>query len=732
MISVKDKIDVRIEHICTGTSTLESLPYLVEAQRQSDRRGERNTWVLVGSITEEIFLVNQIRFMRSKGSQEEGGDDDEDGGDWGVKCTEHIDDLSPGDDCVVITTTEHALARLMAAEGAVPAQFSNRMTFIFDMGWGNLTTKAAYAYNRVVRFVFDSSETSDHFICTISSDSTGPFNIDWTARQQDCRAILEDEAATPIVFWDETEEPGLAMDQILEDLQGGEKGRAVILIDHLDALHLEKIGPELDKHCSVLSRSDTPLITLSKLLNPSKHVMTNGAELTYLGTIADTTHVILYPMREGSVWDKETSQVVFEPGRFMRPMAELKHAMCWRGQVKPREIHYLGPSSVYDRLEDEPIDSMVYTSHFDNHVLTSLSIWPELPVASLPLKVGRNADLTEERLRRLMYKGLLEVDEKRRPASAPEGLLRCHSFLKLTLLGRTVSELVDPYVTGIDSVHAACLVGQLFMKMRTVSAAVMDAVCSLAVVLTSKSGVTYIDAVIKPKPTYREYTDNPDSVASEHCHRGPIWLAVCVWHFTLIDDRWKDATKPSIRGTEHMRESTVVSGRRMTLWYKDTFAWEAVSNRVMQLLDSCGVEVKYAEEEHNLAPEELLVVEDMLVTAFMDKLAFVFVPARDGAFGYSMTTMAELVRPSDEQMRLIDMKRCWEEDKAAVGQETPGIYCIFTHCRMDCVDGQDVTRPYDLTHVSTAAVRRALDRVDAPMIARDLFSKIETGYKVET
>ncbi|KAH8757634.1 hypothetical protein F5883DRAFT_525622 [Diaporthe sp. PMI_573] len=331
-----------------------------------------------------------------------------------------------------------------------------------------------------------------------------------------------------------------------------------------------------------------------------------------------------------------------------------------------------------------------------------------------------------------MYKGLLEVDKARDPTPRPEGLPLYYSFLKLTLLGRVVSELVNPYLIAIDSAHAACLVGQLFVKMRRTSAAVIDAVCSLAVVLTSKGSLTYIDSVIKPKDTFKEYTDNPDSLASAHCHRGPIWLAVCVWHFTLTDEDWKTATNPRLRGTEFIGNSVHANSRKMVLWFEPTYKWEYAANNVKNVFDSCDVGLEYAGVEHRLSPEELLEVEVMLVTAFMDKLAFVFVPARDGAFGCSVTTMQELARPTDEQMRLINPEKCWEEDKAAVGQETLGIYCIFTHCRMYYyVDGRAVARPYDLTHVSTAAVRKALDKVDEPMIAGNLLSKIRTNYKLE-
>jgi hypothetical protein len=80
--------------------------------------------------------------------------------------------------------------------------------------------------------------------------------------------------------------------------------------------------------------------------------------------------------------------------------------------------------------------------------------------------------------------------------------------------------------------------------MRRTLAAVIDTVCSLAVVLTSNATVTYIDSVMKPKETFKGYTDKEDSWPSEHSHKGPVWLAVSVWHFTLTDEGWKTATNP--------------------------------------------------------------------------------------------------------------------------------------------------------------------------------------------
>lgn len=731
MVPAEDQSGVRIEHVFTGASTMSPLPHLVDAQRRSDQRKGRDTWVLVGSVPEETLLINHLRSILSNRAQEEGNNDNHDGGRWGVRCTQDIEQLPPDHDCFVVTTTEYMLIHLMTAKKTTPTQFSDKMTFIIDLGWGNLTMKAAYAYDRLVRFVFDNKEISSHLICTISSDMVGPFNRDWVARKQDCNVIMKDEVPPSITFWEETNEPLLAMDKIIEDLKHGKEGRAIILMEHKDALRLETIGPDLNDQCHFLSLSDGPNQTLEGLPNTSKHVITNGVELTYLGNIPGATHLLLYPFRQGLVWDRETNQIAFQSSGFRRPKAELRYAMSWRGRGRAPEIHYLATSGLFDNLEEGPIDSMVYTSHFDNHVLSSLSVWPEFPVAKLPLRVGRNPDLTELRLRWLVCKGLLEVDQTRGPHRAPAGLVRFHNHLKLTLLGRAVSKLVNPYITAIDSVHAACLVGQLFLKTQRTSAAVVDAVCSLAVVLTSNRCVTHIDDVIKPKETFKSYTDNPKSLASEHCHRGTIWLAVCVWHFTLTDDNWQAATNSMIRQTVDMRDSTQANGRTLVLWYRPTFEWEGVADRVKHLFANCGVRVDYADAAHRLSPREVLEVEDMLVTAFIDKLVFVYVPARDGAFGYSMTTMTELQRPSDEQMRLIDLEKCWEEDKAAVGHETSGIYCIFTHCRMIGAGIRAVPQPYDLTYVSTAAVRRALERINEPMVDRCLFSKIETDYKVD-
>lgn len=731
MVPAEDQSGVRIEHVFTGASTMAPLPHLVDAQRRSDQRKGRDTWVLVGSVPEETLLINHLRSMLSSRAQEEGNNNNHDEGRWGVRCTQDIEQLPPDHDCFVVTTTEYMLIHLMTAKETTPTQFSDKMTFIIDLGWGNLTMKAAYAYDRLVRFVFDNKETSSHLICTISSDMIGPFNKDWVARKQDCKVIMKDEVPPSITFREETNEPLLAMDEIIEDLKRGKEGRAIILMEHKDALRLETIGPDLNDQCHFLSLSDGPNQTLEGLSNTSKHIITNGVELTHLGNIPGATHLILYPFRQGLVWDRETNQIAFQSSGFRRPKAELRYAMSCRDMKEVPEIHYLGPSRFFNMLEDEPIDSMVYTSHFDNHVLSSLSLWPEFPVTDLPLKIGRNPDLIELRLHWLICKGLLEEDETRVPRRAQMGLLRSYSFLKLTLLGRTVSKLVDPYITAIDSAHAACLVGQLFVNMRKTSAAVVDAVCSLAVVLTSRSGVTYIDAAIKPEEGFNSYMENPDSLASELCHRGAIWLAVCVWHFTLTNGLWKAATSPYLRVTNRVGQSTRVNCDTMVLWYEHTFAWESVANKLEHLFNKSDVKVRYAGEEHKLSPEELLDVEDMLVTAFMDKLAFVFVPARDGPFGYSMTTMTELERPTDEQMRLINLDKCWEEDKAAVGQDTPGIYCIFTHCRMQHAGGRAVATPYDLTYVSTEAVRRALDRANVPMKDGCLFSKIETDYKLD-
>lgn len=725
-----DGEELRIEHVYTGDSTVEPLPYLVDAQRRSDQQQGRNTWVLLGSETEEAFLINELRSIFRGRAQEEGNNDGNDGGRWGVRCTQDIDRLSPDEDCVMVTTTECAIVHLMAADGTTPTQFSNKMTFMIDLGWGNLTIKAAYAYDRLLKFVYNKKRSS-HIICTISSDTIGPFNEDWVACRQNCCMTTSDGKPPRVKFWEDINQPLVAMDEMIEELQRINKSRAVILMEYKDALRLETIGNDLNERCHFISLEDTPMETFRGVSDTSKHVIANGGEMNYLGNIPGVTHVILYPFRQGLVWDRDTNQLAFQGRAVERSMAELRYAMSWRGRGRAPEIHYLATSELFDDLEEDPIDSMVYTSHFDNHVLSSLSVWSEFPVAKLPLRVGRNPDLTELRLRWLVCKGLLEVDQTRGPRRAPAELIRFHSHLKLTLFGRVVSELVNPYITAIDSVHAACLVGQLFAKMHRTSAAVVDAVCSLAVVLTSNQCVTHIDDVIKPKETFKSYTDNPESLASEHCHRGTIWLAVCVWHFTLTDDNWQAATNQTIRRTDEMRDSTRANGRTLVLWYRPTFEWEGVAARVKHVFTSCGVRVDYADAAHRLSPQEVLEVEDMLVTAFIDKLVFVYVPAREGPFGYSMTTLTELQRPSDEQMRLIDLEKCWEEDKAAVGHETAGIYCIFTHCRMIDAGGRAVPQPYDLTYVSTAAVRRALEIIDAPMVDRCLFSKIQTDYKLD-
>lgn len=726
---------VRIEHICTGESTVEPLPYLVNAQRRSDRRGGGDTWVVVGSDTEEAFLVGDLRPKLATGRREYGEvTNSGHGKQWDVRSSRDIEDLTPGADCVVVTTAQHLLCRLVAASarGSAPKQFSNNMTFMLNMGWGNMSLGQAVAYDRLVKLIFDTKDSSDRRICTISSGRYCPFGEALVERRQDCRVLAEDEGVgVTAIQCSNEKDPDKAMYDIIEGLKGGSKNRAIMLIDYEDAETLKRVGPVLGKRCHDFSPFLQQRDVQNKKSHSARHAVLDGIELTYLGALDDLTHLLIYPYRDASVWDKVTGQIMNTPRLGRRSKAELKYATCWRGTGAAPEICYLGSGEEFDGLPEEPEHLMIHTQHFDSLVLSCLSVWPNLAVAQLPLKLMENALLTEERLRRLKHKGLLVVDESREKMPRAQGLFLCYSFLKLTARGSMASALLSPYALQMDSIHAASLLAQLLEKTSGVSPSVVNAVCSLAVVLDGIHGATYIDRVVRPNSDYKDYRDYPYSLAFDYCHRGPIWVAVCVWHYTRVNKGWLAVTATEHRSGGTVPNSIEANGCTLDLHCQETFNWEKTKITVDNVLRGLDVQVQWTARDHKLTLKELLDVEEMLVTAYMDKLAFISMPAGNGPFGYILTTGAELEKPTDEQMRLIDLDKCWEEEKKAAGQDTPGLFCVFTYHRKTCKDGREMRLPGDLTHVSMVAVGRALRKLDAPMFDGDIFSKIKMDYVLD-
>lgn len=717
---------VRIEHVCTSGSRMEPLPVLVDSQRRADRRAGRDTWVVLGSSTEVSLLASFLMWMNKSGEPGELRHDDDEGM-WHVRSTMHMDELTPGTDCVMITTVEELNNLIILAEGRVPRQFSPRTTFLLNLGWGHLGLVAAMAYNRLVRLMFNAKDTSDHCICTISTARDGPFNSEWVGRRQMHKQIPNEKHEE--IRWSSAGEIFKDMDELADSISEETLGRAIIFMDHDAAQqHLPKISPKFKERCCTFTQSDMP--GDAKNMDPDcwKHAVISGQELTFLGFLPNLTHILICPLRDGWVWDEELSQVVLGLQMVMRSKAEVWSAMCWRRLERAPEVHFLGLEDDFEFSPDEPADLMAHTVYFDHLVLSFLSTWSGFSADRWPLRIGGNVYLIEERLRRLIHKGL--VEDPSAETTDPHGQLLSRKVLQLTERGDIARALSDPHTIQIDSMHSACLLAQLVERSSTATSAMTDAVCSMAVVLNGFDGATYINKIMQPNDAYQSYLDGWRSVAFEHSYKGPILLAICVWHSLRTGTEMAMALKPHLQGGSLI--SPYIDKSCMTIGFMLAVEWEHTSKRLEEPLRRVGVEVEYGAQQHRLAPDEYLDVEEMLVTAFMDKLAFINMPVGDGPFGYLVATGAELGKPSDQQMRLIDMDKCWNAEKKDEQGGPHGIFCIFTYHVSYVNDMKHVHTPYDITYVSTAAVARALRKVNAPMDLESLLTKIRTWYKVNS
>lgn len=460
---------------------------------------------------------------------------------------------------------------------------------------------------------------------------------------------------------------------------------------------------------------------------PRLNVVLSGV-LPYIGRIPNLGDVFLDSHRPGWMVDDVAGQTAIAQV-VPRSQHEVRQAMHLRNELGELGQHILCWPLDEGELESLPKkhQALCCVADLDQLLLMYICIHSGQGQRLLDMSAVLPRErplLLGERLRRLNEKGLIHG------ATPGQGLDRgvlLHDVLQLTSRG---SDVVRMFLDRtLESVHSACLVAQWSSLPKT--PAVADAIFSLATVLETQNYSTTLDSVIiLVKPEYTELgLDEPVAGVAEPLYRrGPVWLAILLWHRMRVDRTWrpKDHRTLTLMNFHEPRAHAVSKGR-ITFDRIMSFAWDDVWSGLARYRDADLI--PEARGDLRLTKPELHLVEKAIVRAFLHNLAWVNMKTRE-PFAYDLTSQRALQSPGDSGLNQLCVEECWQLAKDEKGADVAGFFGFYT-CLARDGDGssQDPYTwvPTDLTYVSSKAVKEVLAEV-APMDPKqDLISRLHTG-----
>lgn len=269
--------------------------------------------------------------------------------------------------------------------------------------------------------------------------------------------------------------------------------------------------------------------------------------------------------------------------------------------------------------------------------------------------------LLDQCLRRLRDRRLL-LDTPTGPNQSGGDLL--HSNLWLTDLGEDVLTITKD--RALQSIHAKSLVAQLLPAVRdgniswlSGSPAVADAILSLATIIETNDHMTLIEViVVDVAEEYAEvgFEGRTTGIAAELYRRGPVWLAVLLWHRMRQDESWRPVDRAVCTHKDFAGKFVRwVSNNKIAIDRMASFGWDDIWDRLRRY---GGELVPKQNDDLRLDEEELHSVEKAVVRAFLHNLAWVHMPKRTVDFAYDLAAKRALQLPRQTQLHQLSPDHC--------------------------------------------------------------------------
>ncbi|KAG8166206.1 hypothetical protein KVR01_004758 [Diaporthe batatas] len=321
------------------------------------------------------------------------------------------------------------------------------------------------------------------------------------------------------------------------------------------------------------------------------------------------------------------------------------------------------------------------------------------------------------------------------PRADRESYLELYERMTLTPLGRTTAVVL---MKGVRSLHSAHLLAQLLdteqetQALNKTSSPVVEAILALSVLTeVNASDITTLFPCIKVEDWSRGdmawYDNKFRGISKRVVGRGPLWLAVGLWHILMTDN--------SLRGPlSHLNEASIsIHVEKTTQWDLRLSKLSKICTTLLDMdkVDGLGLSP--------LTDEEFMAVEVALVRAFMDRIVVVEYHEAvnaEGARGWKyqawdLASGQSLGMPPLSQNFHVWWDYCHRIEETAAGEKSPVIFCVYSfliYCIQSVDDGSSpkVRAPLDATYVSGRAVRLAFEGTDSHAKVSDPMSYIES------
>lgn len=730
------------EQVVMKSSTADGFACVLLKQWREDTSSspQRDTWGVVGTPLEAGLVYRDLEGGHiSDGSAQAIPE--------GQLAT--LDTYEAGKGQMIITTFEDvARSALMALTGS--ARLPENVSVVMNFGYGSVTFAMAVASTSLVKLISNSLAGGNNTlaVCTVCNSNTGFFGR-WPPRM--VHEIDSEEANMDRYEWrpSPTGAGGEQQAQEGEEIQSafgpfkraclGERGekRMVLLMDLPYDLVMDidlKSHIRWQRHCS-----EAWVYTCKYELRDD----TKGANIAintgidYVGPIKNVGRVLIHKHARGFVHDSESSQMVVSCYA-RRSRSEIEYASRLRGVAEPPPQVYCDMTlSESQGAPQMPSTSPAHTVDLPRLLLVYIHTWAGagLPVADMPATLPPDEHTVEEQLRRLAVKGLVEVLA---PPSKPHGAVGrrlLYSVLGLTTAGEDTAAMI--LYGNIESIHVAHLLAQILGNGVQTTAAAEDAALNIASVLETAEGITKLAAIVDTRGSSRQSLGEIKAMglfrggAASSVGRGPLWVSIALWHNMRMDKNFRaEMSVYSTGGSHVVLDLLAGSGKPNVLQIHRprSFEWDET---LRQLREKIG---KNKDSEYlfqdGLSKEDLLHMEQALVRAYLDKLAYIPLSQdirNETPFAYDLTSNRPLEMPDGAQKWQLDEEYCRDLDRLPNGQRPPGIFCFYTWLELEQDEsGRSKWSPQDMTHVSWEAVYRVLSESKDCHERQDLLSKIQT------
>lgn len=699
----------RIEHVRIRGYAVDAIARVVAQQWRQDEA--RAVWVVAGTTQESWFLYEDIL---AEGLAEAS-----------VKFVRAPDDLQ-GEGGVCVLSYELMKGLLFAHRArhgswAVPGDFPRNITVVLNFGMVDTSFDMAMCFailataiTRLPGFLLVVVSMKEATLPGLGTPSLARIQEVVVAREE------EEEPVEETCKWDD-------QGDIHEDFAYAvPRSTALTDINEFEAVTDAQSFLVLGAAEGRPNRSQEPLLS----------VLIHGI-MPYLARLPGTGDLFLNPYRQGWVVDDELGQAVMATvvPRSQHEMRQAMHLRNERGRLAMSVTCYgEREAGGWHVSSPEQHPGSYYAADLDRLLLLYLSVGSgSAPLFDMPVVLPRERPLLlHERLRRLGLQGLIrEADADVKSG----GESNIHNVVPLTDLGSsTVGVLVG---SAMESVHASCLVAQLLLSPESQPPAVVEAIFRLAAVLETKLGRSALGKVIlRVKPEYATpggFTEDVGrGVAAPLYRRGPVWLAVMLWHRMRSDRNWRPVNRQSI--LQDLRDEPpilVFSDGRLFLDRLASFVWDDAWDRLAQYHGG-ATPPRRGGAGAQLDEQGLFFVEKAIARAFLQNLALV-VMTPGGPFAHDLTSRRVLQPPREKELHQLCVEECWALARAQEGAGVKGFFGFYTslirHGR-GTPESPWTWTPVNLTFVSAKAVLAVLQDVEEVLPGLPLLGRL-AGFPVE-